>query len=92
MIIQTKTDIKYTQFPSSKPFIKNRIDYLDGHRGLAILLVIGYHAYARWPEIVPYGNQFSHIPLFSAGRFGVQLFFLISGFVIFQRIFLSSMA
>lgn len=87
MVIQIKTNVtKHTQFPSSKPFIKNRIDYLDGHRGLAILLVIGYHAYARWPEIVPYGNQFSHIPLFSVGRFGVQLFFLISGFVILMTL------
>lgn len=60
----------------------NRIRYLDGHRGIAILLVIGFHAYVRWPEITPYGDQFSEFPVFQFGYLGVQLFFLISGFVI----------
>ena len=86
MTIQIKTGVTNTQSASSKFFIKNRINYLDGHRGLAILLVIGYHAYARWSDIVPYGNQFSHIPLFSQGSIGVQLFFLISGFVILMTL------
>ncbi len=59
-----------------------RIAYLDGHRGLAIVLVILFHAYVRWPQVVPYGDKFADFPLFSLGHFGVQLFFLISGFVI----------
>lgn len=61
----------------------DRIEFLDGLRGLAILLVVMFHAYARWPELVPYGSTFSNIKLFSYGWLGVQLFFLISGFVIF---------
>lgn len=59
-----------------------RIAFLDGLRGIAILLVLLFHAYARWPEIVPYGSRFQTVPLFAYGYIGVQLFFLISGFVI----------
>ena len=63
-----------------------RIDFLDGFRGIAILLVILFHSYVRWPEIVPYGNTFSSIILFRYGYLGVQLFFLISGFVILMSL------
>src|SRR3990172_280603 len=63
-----------------------RIKYLDGFRGLAIILVILYHSFARWPEIVPYGDQFSNFFLFHSGWIGVQLFFLISGFVILMTL------
>lgn len=60
-----------------------RIEYLDGLRGIAILSVIGYHAFARWPGLVPmpYGQRFA--PYFGWGWLGVELFFIISGFVIF---------
>ena len=60
----------------------NRIQFLDGLRGIAILLVICFHSYTRWPKFVPYGHQFSDFYLFKYGYLGVQLFFLISGFVI----------
>lgn len=62
--------------------MNERIKYLDGLRGLAILLVIGFHAYSRWTKLVPYHNSFSDFPLFKYGNLGVQLFFVISGFVI----------
>lgn len=61
-----------------------RINYLDGHRGIAILLVVGFHAYTRWPELVPYGDSYSYI--FQYGFLGVQLFFLLSGFVILMTL------
>ncbi len=67
-------------------FLKTRIEYLDGLRGVAILLVLGYHAYARWPDIVPYGATYAGFPIFSLGWIGVELFFLISGFVIFMTL------
>jgi peptidoglycan/LPS O-acetylase OafA/YrhL len=67
-----------------------RIDYLDGLRGVAILLVIVYHAFSRWAELMPYGDQFSEIPIFKYGYLGVQLFFLISGFVILMTLEKSS--
>lgn len=63
--------------------LQTRVSHLDGLRGLAILLVIGFHAYARWGNALPYRTTFANVPLFSIGRRGVQLFFLISGFVIF---------
>ena len=61
---------------------KNRIDFLDGLRGIAILVVVLYHAYVRWPTFVPYGTKFASIAIFKYGYLGVNLFFLISGFVI----------
>ena len=64
----------------------NRINYLDGHRGIAILLVVLFHAYSRWADIVPYGGQYADFPLFSYGYLGVQLFFLLSGFVILMTL------
>ncbi len=66
--------------------MNNRIEYLDGHRGLAILLVVGFHAYARWPSLVPYAGAYSGIPLFKYGWLGVELFFLVSGFVILMTL------
>ena len=49
-------------------------------------MVLGFHAYSRYPNIVPYGNQYMDIPIFKNGWLGVQLFFLISGFVIFMSL------
>lgn len=62
--------------------MSNRIDYLDGLRGIAILLVIGFHAYAFRTNILPYGDEYQNVFFFKNGWVGVQLFFLISGFVI----------
>jgi peptidoglycan/LPS O-acetylase OafA/YrhL len=64
----------------------NRINFLDGMRGLAILLVIGYHAFSRWAELVPYGDTYQEIPFFKMGWLGVQMFFLLSGFVILMTL------
>lgn len=63
-----------------------RIDYLDGHRGIAILLVIFFHAFSRWTELVPYTDTYAQFPLFKFGYLGVQLFFLLSGFVILMTL------
>ena len=64
----------------------NRIKFLDGLRGIAILLVVLYHAYTRWGVILPYKNKFSEIFVFKYGYLGVELFFLISGFVILMSL------
>jgi len=64
----------------------NRIEYLDGHRGLAILLVVSFHAYSRWANFLPYKSGLETFPIFSYGWLGVELFFLISGFVILMTL------
>jgi peptidoglycan/LPS O-acetylase OafA/YrhL len=64
----------------------NRIKFLDGLRGIAILLVLCFHAFSKWPAIVPYGNSYGDFPVFKYGNLGVQLFFLISGFVILMSL------
>ncbi len=66
--------------------MNTRIDYFDGLRGVAILLVLGFHAYSKWPEMVPYGDTYQYFPIFNFGWVGVQLFFLVSGFVIFMTL------
>lgn len=63
-----------------------RIQYLDSLRGVAILLVLGFHAYVAWPARIPYGDTYSEFPVFKFGWLGVELFFLISGFVIFMTL------
>jgi len=66
--------------------MKQRIKYLDGLRGVAILLVILFHAYARWTALVPYGELYSEIFIFKFGWLGVQSFFMISGYVILMTL------
>lgn len=60
-----------------------RLQFLDGLRGLAILLVIGFHAFVRYPGLMPYGDRYTQVAPLRYGWVGVELFFLISGFVIF---------
>ena len=49
-------------------------------------MVIFFHAFARWEDLMPYQNQFNGFHLFKYGKFGVQLFFIISGFVILMTL------
>ena len=73
---------------AGKPVQKDlhRIQYLDGLRGVAIFLVLLYHAFVRWTEIIPFGDRFSGIPLLAYGWIGVHLFFVISGYVIYMTL------
>ena len=65
---------------------KTRIEYLDGHRGVAILMVVLFHAYARWSGVVPYGSRYADLVIVKYGWLGVNLFFMISGFVILMTL------
>ncbi|QUM83598.1 acyltransferase [Moritella sp. 28] len=65
---------------------KKRIEHLDGIRGFAILLVVFFHAYARWPSYLSFVSETKNIFIFQYGFLGVQLFFMISGFVIFMSL------
>ncbi len=71
-------------FPSSG----QHWDYLDGLRGMAIVMVVCCHAffyttprirYAGWPQV-------AHA-FVGAGQLGVQVFFVLSGFLISQPFF-----
>lgn len=57
-----------------------RLGELDGLRAVAIIMVISFHYFARFPEFYPYPA--STFPVVVHGFMGVNLFFLISGFVI----------
>lgn len=61
-----------------------RVVELDALRGLAALAVVFYHLTAA------YQQQIGHVQplpfLFQAGNYGVHLFFIISGFVIFMTL------
>lgn len=62
---------------------QGRIKYLDGLRGIAIMLVVLSHYWGLgWTEILPFGDKFGSIRVVRQGWAGVELFFLISGFVI----------
>jgi peptidoglycan/LPS O-acetylase OafA/YrhL len=63
-----------------------RIRWLDGLRGLAVLMVLAYHGYlvGYW---IPYFSVFGHAVslevLPATGFVGVELFFFISGFALY---------
>jgi peptidoglycan/LPS O-acetylase OafA/YrhL len=62
-----------------------RIDELDALRGIATFLVVIYHYTFRFQEYFQYTfitDKFN----FKYGHYGVELFFVISGFVIFMSI------
>ncbi len=63
-----------------------RIDFIDGLRGVAISAVVLFHAFARWPDLYVYGNKFVGNPLLDTHIAGVNLFFIISGFVILMTL------
>jgi peptidoglycan/LPS O-acetylase OafA/YrhL len=77
--------LKSRAHPLEKPRIQHRLPHLDGLRGLAIIAVVLYHCYSRWPNVP---NLYT--PIFSRGFMGVQLFFLLSGFLIFMSLETSS--
>jgi peptidoglycan/LPS O-acetylase OafA/YrhL len=72
-------------FPVKKK--EDRIQWLDVLRGVAILLVLAFHFTVRYGQKYPM-NSFRDAPLFQVrfGWIGVYLFFMISGFIIYQTI------
>jgi len=64
--------------------LRSRLTSLDGLRGLAALAVVVYHFGFRASELYP--ELGSPITAVSFGHYGVQLFFVISGFVIFMSL------
>ena len=65
---------------------QNRIKFLDGLRGLAILAVVLRHAYGDgFSSYLPYGTRYDIFPVTQLWV-GVELFFMISGFVILMTL------
>lgn len=62
----------------------HRLEELDCLRGLAALSVVLFHYTKRYQDL--YGFDISPLMNFSLGHYGVQLFFVISGFVIFMTL------
>lgn len=65
---------------------QSRINYLDGLRGIAILLVVLFHYCGPIYGNIVHWNAGVLAPVVSRGWVGVQLFFLISGFVILMTL------
>ncbi|TVT28952.1 acyltransferase [Salinicoccus cyprini] len=64
---------------------RKRFTELDSMRGLAALIVVFYHYTVYYDE--KFGHeQWGQIDLFTFGHYGVQLFFIISGFVIYMSL------
>lgn len=67
-----------------RPTTTDRLLPLDGLRGLAAMLVVAYHFTTRYQEL--YGHPAPLALSVPLGHYGVQLFFLVSGFVIFMSL------
>jgi len=64
----------------------NRLSAIDGLRGIAILLVATFHIFISNVEFVPWLSDYTANPLLKNSFLGVELFFLISGFVIYMTL------
>jgi peptidoglycan/LPS O-acetylase OafA/YrhL len=62
----------------------SRLTELDALRGLAAMAVVLFHYTVQAPKIVPGIETVAHG--FALGEYGVQVFFAISGFVIFMTL------
>lgn len=72
--------------PNSTPNSAERIAYLDGLRGVAILAVLIWHLYGpSYADHLPFGDRYAILPI-RVFWVGVELFFLISGFVILMTL------
>lgn len=60
---------------------QHRLLELDALRGIAALCVVLYHYFFRYDEI--YGHTGIPVAWAELGQYGVQLFFMVSGFVIY---------
>ena len=68
----------------TEPAARSRITEIDALRGIAALMVVLFHYSNTYDRIFGHGDQFWLS--FGVGRQGVELFFLISGFVIFMTL------
>lgn len=72
------------QLQSAIAASRPRLDGLDALRGIAALAVVLFHYTTRFDQL--FGHASMPFVSFPLGHFGVNLFFIISGFVIFMTI------
>jgi peptidoglycan/LPS O-acetylase OafA/YrhL len=66
------------------PAPSQRLDQIDALRGIAAMAVVLFHLTTRFTDLYqPAGTPWLSFPL---GHYGVNLFFMISGFVIFMTL------
>ena len=63
---------------------QQRLQALDALRGIAALAVVLFHYLPYYHEL--YGHSFTPWAWLEFGRYGVHLFFILSGFVIFMTL------
>jgi len=63
---------------------QDRLPALDALRGIAALGVVLFHYLPYYDKL--YGHSFSTPDTLGFGRYGVHLFFILSGFVIFMTL------
>jgi len=63
---------------------KSRLQALDALRGIAAFGVVLFHYLPYYNEL--YGHSFTPPELLEFGRYGVHLFFMLSGFVIYMSL------
>jgi peptidoglycan/LPS O-acetylase OafA/YrhL len=70
--------------PAGGVRILRKIDALDGFRGVAVLIVVAVHLPFAVPSLFLYrnGHQTFRSPVVEGGGFGVDAFFVLSGFLI----------
>ena len=59
-----------------------KLPSLNGLRALSIIIVIFSHLKIQTPENSVFWRIFKYFPLITDGSFGVNVFFIISGFLI----------
>ncbi|CAD2073300.1 acyltransferase family protein [Phocicoccus pinnipedialis] len=65
---------------------RKRITEIDALRGIAAVIVVIYHYTFHYNERFGHVKPDYNTTLFDFGHYGVQLFFIISGFVIFMSV------
>jgi peptidoglycan/LPS O-acetylase OafA/YrhL len=82
-VAASTTTIRSPEADAYEPLLRRHMPELDTIRGIAILAVIAYHAFYWSRDLQVFsGWQHQFLVMMSGGQFGVNLFFVLSGFLI----------